>query len=221
MKIRSLLLTVGTISVIFLLLPLSMAAQAASSVIYGYVSMDGVPINGANVTITRTTGDGMDQQAVTENDSVSGNPGYYSFNITMGSGYSITASYHDRSTTVQWQVSVAKVRADLNILSVTPTPKPTVTTTPTPTPRPSGELGGPVKRNNESYFTPMAATNPSPTPMPMVTSTPTPMPTLAATPIPTAAPSSGISSNIYVLIVIVLVAIVALAAAALYLWQRY
>ena len=222
MGLRSLLLTVAAISAIFLLLPLSTMAQTSSSVLYGYVSMDGAPVNGASVTITCYTSGGNDQQTVTANDPVSGHPGYYSFNITTGSGYSITASYlGHNSPPAQQMVSLASVRVDLNILSVTPTPKPTVTITPTPTPKPSGGLGGPVQRNNTSYFTPIAVTNPSATPVPIKTVTPSPTTMPSATPAPTPVPSSGIFSNIYVVLLIVLIAILVIAAAALLIWYRY
>ena len=219
---RSLLLTVGVMAVIFLLVPLS-TAQAASSVIYGYVSVGGVSINGITVTLVDMSGKSADQHNVTSNDN-SGNHGYYSF-IVNGSEYTLSAVYNGYSDSHTIIVSSGtNIAIDLSIPTSTPTPIPTVTITATPTPRPLNDIGGMVTSTNQTSYIPMEASNPSPTPIPMWTPTPAPSIHPSVTLAPTTVPSSGIFSNISLWLigtVVAIIAIIAVAAVVLVYIRRY
>jgi hypothetical protein len=205
MKAKALLIVINVMVVIFLFM-LPSAAQTVY--VYGYVSYDHVPVNGAVVSLSNEASG----QNVTQNKD--GQPGYYEFFVDNGSKIVVTASYGNHSSFKSYFVNVDEVRIDLDISAATPTPTPTPI--PSPTPRPSQEPGGMVIRNESSSFMPMAPQN-TVTPVPWPSISPTPAPTIAPTPTPTPTPTPapGLLSNIYIWLGIALIAILAIAAAIL------
>lgn len=151
-------------------IPLALSDTPTASV-YGQVTLDGNPINGATVTCNGNS-------ATTSSSIVSG---FYSFSLPVGKDYPVKATYTQNGTqyTVSDNVDLTKVTSapaspiglgELKLQAVA-TPTPTSTPTPTPTPNPNATA--------------------TPTPNPNATVTPTPTPT----PTPTAAPTQRPASN--------------------------
>ena len=214
---RTLLLTVGAIMAILLLIPVMTMAQ--TTWIYGYVKYGGNYTNGIEVALS---GQSINQINYTYSNN-SGN-GYYQFlidNGSIGSSFTVTASYKDSTTS--WPFLLAENPYKVSDISIT-VPSPTPTITVTPTPRPSTLTGGMVTQVNQSSFVPVSPVVLSATPLPAWTPTaaPTFYPTLTPTPIPT--PSAGPFSNISLwlagMVVAIIVVVVAAALVLIYI-RRY
>lgn len=160
---KLLLCTVAAIMLLALAAAQPALSDTATATVYGQVTLNGDPINGATVT--------CNGGSATTSSSIYN--GFYSFALPIGKDYPITATYTSDGVTY-----TASDNIDLSGMTTAPTSpqglsaldlKAVATPTPTPTPDPNATA--------------------TPTPTPTATATPTPTPTATAQ--PTTKPSSG------------------------------
>jgi hypothetical protein len=177
------------------LIPSVMANVSASSIVYGYVFVNGAGTNGITVNLT-CNGSPAEYGTFSTLYDGNANPGYYQFDISNGSYYSVQASYNGYYGYANFTAGDSDVMANVSI-SV-PTTTPTITPTATPTASPT--------------YTPTATA--------AGTYTVTPVPTIAPTAEATYMENSGTGIWVFAAIAGILALIVAIIGAAYWLVFR-
>lgn len=165
-----------------ILIPSILANVSALSIVYGYVSVNGVGTNGIAVNLSCNGSKTVNETFSTLYD-VNHHAGYYQFDIANGSYYSVQATYHAVSSWANFTATGSNIEHDLLIsytstVTPTPTPTPTPTSTITPTPKATPTI---VAKSTATY-----------------TPTVTAAPGLSITPTATADTSQGMGFGIWV-----------------------
>lgn len=164
--IRTIIVTTASLMVLaMVLIPSILADVSASSIVYGYVSVNGVGTNGISVNLTSNGSPASNSPFTTLYDG-NHHAGYYQFDIANGSYYSVQATYNGASSWANFTASGLDIQENLSISVPTATPTPTPTATPTVTPT----------------ITPTAGNTSTPTATVGTTITPTPTATATAQP---------------------------------------
>lgn len=199
---------------------LPVSSQSVPVVITGYVTVNGVSMNGVHVSSGGSS-------YTTQSDS-SGHAGYYAImpgGVTNGSSVTVSFSYDGHSTSVSVTASSSSIQAPTaNIVdpTATPTTTPTATVTVTPTATATASSGGSGSGSVNLGYNGVGSVTPTASATAVVSATTQPTvtvsPTAVATAQPTALPEQGSNTTIY--LVIGLIAVLALAGIGYFVFFR-
>ena len=136
------MVTIASLAVLaMIVIPSILADVSALSIVYGYVSVNGVGTNGIAINLS-CNGSKTTNETFSTLYDVNHHAGYYQFDIANGSYYSVQATYNGVSSWANFTATGSNIERNLLISSTstvtaTPTPTPTPHTTVTPTPRPT------------------------------------------------------------------------------------